>query len=151
MFWLLVLITFTVTVIRFVSAEMKYNLHKMYLYHREQFLFGTRILLHTYFVGETTSKQNLLSLSSHSLTEHSLRSSTTTVKESYWWKKGVSQKPKTTQSRFHFSRKTLEKYLFFAKWLMGVIYWKKTDSHFVIQVKNVFKNKAVQENNNLHL
>lgn len=36
----------------------------------------------TYLVGETTSKQNLLSLSSHGLTEHSRRSSTTTVKES---------------------------------------------------------------------
>lgn len=36
----------------------------------------------TYFVGDTTSKQNLLSLSSHGLTEHSLRSSTTTVSES---------------------------------------------------------------------
>lgn len=36
----------------------------------------------TYFVGDTTSKQNLLSLSSHGLTEQSLRSSTTTVRES---------------------------------------------------------------------
>lgn len=38
---------------------------------------------YTHLVGETTSKQNLLSLSSQGLTEHSLRSSTTTVKESW--------------------------------------------------------------------
>lgn len=35
-----------------------------------------------YFDGETTSKQNLLSMSSHGFTEHSRRSSTTTVRES---------------------------------------------------------------------
>lgn len=33
-------------------------------------------------VGDTTSKQNLLSMSSHGLTEQSRRSSTTTVRES---------------------------------------------------------------------
>lgn len=33
-------------------------------------------------MGETTSKQNLLSMSSHGLTEQSRRSSTTTVRES---------------------------------------------------------------------
>ena len=40
-----------------------------------------------YLLGERTSKQNLLSMSSQGLTEHSRRSSTTTVRES--WRGGA--------------------------------------------------------------
>lgn len=39
-------------------------------------------IIKSHLVGETTSKQNLLSMSSHGFTEHSRRSSTTTVSES---------------------------------------------------------------------
>uniref|UniRef100_A0AAY4CB10 Uncharacterized protein n=1 Tax=Denticeps clupeoides TaxID=299321 RepID=A0AAY4CB10_9TELE len=40
----------------------------------------------SHLVGETTSKQNLLSMSSQGLTEQSRRSSTTTVRETTAWK-----------------------------------------------------------------
>lgn len=45
----------------------------------------------TYFVGDTTSKQNLRSMSSQGLTEQSLKSSTTTVRASYNKKKDLKK------------------------------------------------------------
>lgn len=67
--------TGSVCSVQYTSMEFKHS-------HSVCMMLGS-VCSRTHLEGDTTSKQNLLSMSSQGLTEHSLRSSTTTVSESY--------------------------------------------------------------------